>query len=69
MYAALGVTLKPVPLSYLEPVIMMTLLPPTGAVGETAMVAVAVVGLMIVRFDTRDAGAENQLRLYPAPSW
>ena len=50
--AALGVTLKPVPLTISVPVNMMTLLPPTGAVGRTAMVAVAVVRLVIVRFDT-----------------
>jgi hypothetical protein len=43
--AAPGVTLKPVPLTISEPVNMMTLLPPTGAVGLTAMVAVATVGL------------------------
>ena len=50
--AALGVTLKPVPLTISEPVSMITLLPPTGAVGLTAMVAVATVGLRICRFDT-----------------
>ena len=31
---------------------MITLLPPTGAVGETEMVAVAVVGLVTVRLAT-----------------
>src|ERR1035437_8760745 len=46
--AALGVTLNPVPPTISEPVIMVTLFPPTGAVGETEMVAVAVVGLVIV---------------------
>lgn len=56
--AAFGVTLKPVPLTISVPVIMITLLPPTGAVGKTAMVAVAVFGLVIVKFET----------LTPAPS-
>jgi hypothetical protein len=31
---------------------MTTVLPPTGAVAEMAIVAVAVVGLVMVRFDT-----------------
>src|SRR5580658_1104359 len=52
MYAALGVTLNPVPPSTSEPVIIVTLLPPTGAVGETEMVAVAVVGLVTTRSAT-----------------
>src|SRR5580698_661212 len=46
--AALGMTLNELPLSICEPVYITTELPPTGAVGLMAMVAVAVVGLVMV---------------------
>src|SRR5580698_958248 len=52
MNAALGVTLNPLPLTICDPVYMTTELPPMGAVGLIAMVAVAVVGLVMVRLDT-----------------
>src|SRR5580692_2827009 len=52
MDAALGMTLNELPLMTWEPVYMTTELPPRGAVGLMAMVAVAVVGLVMVSSET-----------------